>query len=312
MGYFRFDELTRLSTTGRLRRYILGAVWCGFSVGVPLVRSITDQRVRSDPGPMQQPQQIVWISRLFNDCDDEGVDGDASFNGCESLSASRAQVPPGSGCSRGRGRCSPRRAGSARYRYPYICLNTTIQQTNDIWDIYDQAAERVGYKSGPEQRGYLIRCHVADTEEKAMQNGREFMWMLGEFTGLGHPVWFSPPGYSSPESRRKRAESQIARGADPFEKQLENKSIIAGTPDQVIASLRTILEETRPSILALWGNDGNVGHDDSMDCIKLLGQEVMPALREIGKDLELYSPFEVDSPVSLAQTPASQLNPVGV
>ncbi|PKB72395.1 MAG: hypothetical protein BZY87_00140 [SAR202 cluster bacterium Io17-Chloro-G6] len=199
---------------------------------------------------------------------------------------------------------------AAEHRYPYICLNTTVQQTNDIWDIYDQAAQRVGYKSGPEQRGYLIRCHVADTEEKAMRNGREFMWMLGEFTGLGHPVWFSPPGYSSPESRRRRAESQIARGADPFEEQLANKSIIAGTPDQVIASLRTILEETRPSILALWGNDGNVGHDDSMDCIRLLGQEVMPALREIGKDLELLSPFEVDSPVSLAETPASQLNPV--
>lgn len=201
---------------------------------------------------------------------------------------------------------------AAEHRYPYICLNTTIQQTNDIWDIYDQAAQRVGYKSGPEQRGYLIRCHVADTEEKAMRNGREFMWMLGEFTGLGHPVWFSPPGYSSPESRRKRAESQIARSADPYEQQLANKSIIAGTPDQVIASLRTILEETRPSILALWGNDGNVGHDDSMDCIKLLGQEVMPALREIGKELELYSPFEIDSPVSLAQTPAADLHPVGV
>ena len=80
----------------------------------------------------------------------------------------------------------------------------------------------------------------------------------------------------------------------------------------MIASLRTILEETRPSILALWGNDGNVDHDDSMNCIKLLGQEVMPALREIGKDLELYSPFEVDSPVSLAQTPAAELHPVGV
>ncbi|MCH8989330.1 MAG: hypothetical protein IIA92_11055 [Chloroflexi bacterium] len=56
----------------------------------------------------------------------------------------------------------------------------------------------------------------------------------------------------------------------------------------------------------------NDGHDDSMDCIKLLGQEVMPALREIGKELGLYNPFEIDSPVSLAQTPAGDLHPVGV
>jgi len=199
---------------------------------------------------------------------------------------------------------------AAEHRYPYICLNTTVQQTLDIWGIYDKAAASVGYQPGPENRGYLIRCHVADTEEKALQNGREFMWMLGEFTGLGHPVWFSPPGYSSPESRRRRAESQISRGADPFEAQLADKRIIAGTPDQVIASLRTILEETRPSILALWGNDGKVNHDDSMDCIRLMGQEVMPALREIGDELGLNSPFDLDTPVSLAQTPPGELKPV--
>ena len=199
---------------------------------------------------------------------------------------------------------------AAEHRYPYICLNTTVQQTLDIWGIYDKAAASVGYEAGPEQRGYLIRCHVADTEEKALKNGREFMWMLGEFTGLGHPVWFSPPGYSSPESRRRRAESQIQRGANPFEQQLADRSIIAGTPDQVIASLRSILEETRPSILALWGNDGKVDHDDSMDCIRLMGQEVMPALREIGEELGLNSPFDLDTPVSLAQTPAGELHPV--
>ena len=199
---------------------------------------------------------------------------------------------------------------AAEHRYPYICLNTTVQQTLDIWGIYDKAAASVGYEAGPENRGYLIRCHVADTEEKALKNGREFMWMLGEFTGLGHPVWFSPPGYSTPESRRRRAESQIQRGANPFEQQLADRSIIAGTPDQVIASLRTILEDTRPSILALWGNDGKVNHEDSMDCIRLMGQEVMPALREIGEELGLNSPFDLDTPVSLAQTPPGELHPV--
>jgi hypothetical protein len=75
----------------------------------------------------------------------------------------------------------------------------------------------------------------------------------------------------------------------------------------VIEKLRIILEETRPSILALWGNDGNVSHEDSMTCIRLLGQEVMPALREIGKGLDLKSPFEANTPVSLACTPQSEL-----
>lgn len=199
---------------------------------------------------------------------------------------------------------------AAQHRYPYLCLNTSVTQTLDIWDVYDKAAESAGYVAGPEQRGYLIRCHVADTEEKALRNGREFMWMLGEFTGIGHPVWFNPPGYTPVAVRQLRAQTHVSANKSSFEEQIANKTIIAGTPDQVVAALKPILEETRPSILALWGNDGKVGHDDSMDCIRLMGQEVMPALREIGDKLGLKSPFELDTPVSLAHTPAGELSPV--
>ena len=72
---------------------------------------------------------------------------------------------------------------------------------------------------------------------------------------------------------------------------------------------KPILEETRPSILALWGNDGAVSNEDSMNSIRLLGQEVMPALREIGDELELNSPFDLNTPVSFANTPAEELTP---
>ena len=48
-----------------------------------------------------------------------------------------------------------------------------------------------------------------------------------------------------------------------------------------------------------WANDGNVTHQDSMTCIRLLGQEVFPAVREIAKELGLQSPFEANTPVSV-------------
>ena len=76
---------------------------------------------------------------------------------------------------------------AAKQRYPYIALNTSIAQTKSIWKLYDETAAAVGYKSGPENRGYLARIHVAETEEKAVQNAKQFMWMQGEFTGLAHP-----------------------------------------------------------------------------------------------------------------------------
>ena len=58
--------------------------------------------------------------------------------------------------------------------------------------------------------------------------------------------------------------------------------------------------------MALWGSDGNVSHEDTKTCIRLLGQEVMPAMREIGKELGLNSPFEANAPVSFATAAAAR------
>ena len=38
--------------------------------------------------------------------------------------------------------------------------------------------------------------------------------------------------------------------------------------------------------------------DDQMRSMKLMGEEVLPAVREIGERLELHSPFEVDAVTS--------------
>ena len=35
-------------------------------------------------------------------------------------------------------------------------------------------------------------------------------------------------------------------------------------------------------------------HDDAMRSLRLMGQEVIPAVREIAKELDLPGPFEVD------------------
>lgn len=194
---------------------------------------------------------------------------------------------------------------AAHKRYPYIALNTSIPQTKKIWEVYDAAAAEAGYVPGPENHGYLIQVHISDNEEKAIENAKQFRWMQGEFTGLAHPVWSTPSGYGSPSNRRAFVEFSAGRRPNPrgqtsFEQQLEDMRIIAGTPTTVIPKLRHLLAETRPGILALWGNDGTVSQADSLTCIRLMGEEVFPALRETAKELDLKSPFEANSPVSIA------------
>ena len=83
---------------------------------------------------------------------------------------------------------------AAQQRYPYIALNTSIEATKKIWELYDKVALETGYEAGPENRGYLQQVHVSDSEEKAEKNARQFLWMQGEFTGLAHPVWSNPSG----------------------------------------------------------------------------------------------------------------------
>src|SRR5207245_671250 len=194
---------------------------------------------------------------------------------------------------------------AAEHAYPYIALNTPIDRTKRIWQIYDRVAAEAGFTPGPDYHGMLKQIHVAETEEKALKNAAQFRWMQGEFTGLAHPVWSTPSGYGSPENRRAFVEFASGRSKNPryrpeLEKQLEDLMIIAGTPKQVTAKLRILLEETRPGILGMWGNDGTVSHQDAKTCIRLMGQEVFPAVREMAKEFGLESPFETHQPVSLA------------
>ena len=129
------------------------------------------------------------------------------------------------------------------------------------------------------------------------------MWMQGEFTGLAHPVWSNPPGYFSPQHRRGFVEFAVGRAENPAAGHLRaadgERADHRRHAEDGHRRMRKLLEAARPSIVALWGNDGFVNHAETQHCIRLLGEEVLPAVREIGKELDLKSPFEINAPVGL-------------
>jgi len=180
---------------------------------------------------------------------------------------------------------------AARHAYPFVCLNTSMEDTKRIWGLYDKVAAETGFEAGPQHRGYLVRCIVAETEEKALSNAREHLWMSGEFAGFGRTTWIAPTGYSSFEARTGRAAMDKANST--LEGQIERGTMVVGTPEQVIARLRWWLEETRPGLLMLWPNDGRLDHESSLDAIRLMGEAVLPAVKEIGRELGLHDQFEL-------------------
>ena len=80
----------------------------------------------------------------------------------------------------------------------------------------------------------------------------------------------------------------------PYEQQIADYTIISGTPKTVIPRIRHVLETIRPGSIFFWDGDGAMTHDDAMRSLRLMGQEVLPAVREIADELELPGPFEVD------------------
>jgi len=203
----------------------------------------------------------------------------------------------------------------AQHRYPYVALATFLEPTIEMLNLYADVAAQEGYQAGPENFGYLQRVIVAETEEKAQELGKGFMYGGGIFT-FARPEWAYPAGYNSKAATRRLARvftdpqtGQQLRRVTPsesaedieetrrhiyasYQAELDNQQIIVGTPQTVIAKLRKFIEILRPGIFALWYAHGPSSHEDRMTSLRLLGQEVLPAMREMAHELDLVDPYE--------------------
>jgi hypothetical protein len=86
------------------------------------------------------------------------------------------------------------------------------------------------------------------------------------------------------EIRRKLARS--------YEKAQQGLQIIVGTPQTVIPKVKTMLQVLRPGIFIFFHIQGPVSNADRLTSMRLMAQEVVPALREYAKELDLPDPYE--------------------
>jgi len=170
---------------------------------------------------------------------------------------------------------------AAKHRYPYVVLGSSLDQTKELIAIYRETAQEEGYEMKPEHVGYLIRVFVADTEEKAQQEGHNFFWQRG---ALNKQIreWMAPPGYATVDVAGIRRLRAISKAFDnqAYQEAQDNYQLILGTPRQVIEKLRYVRELLGVGHMCLWAHDGHMTHDDTVRCIELMGKEVLPALRE--------------------------------
>tara|TARA_B100001013_G_scaffold281732_1_gene181744 strand:- start:133 stop:1398 length:1266 start_codon:yes stop_codon:yes gene_type:complete len=213
---------------------------------------------------------------------------------------------------------------AAKQRIPYIMLATEMEPTKQAFQLYHDTAAEEGYESGPQNLGYLWKVHVDETEELAEATGRKYVQgpsnpFLAGNEGTVNPALVNLPGLTS---RRRvlptQAVATAARGGGggvagvlgrPYEQQIADRTIICGTPKTVIPKIREVLEYVRPGSIFFWDGDGAMTHDDAMRSLRLMGEEVIPAVREIAKELDLPGPFEVDPATNKPMEPTPDVAP---
>ncbi len=208
----------------------------------------------------------------------------------------------------------------ADHAYPYIGLGTSLGPTCDLWDFYAEQAAQNGYQAGPENFGYLIPTFLADTEEKAQELGRGFVFGGGQ-NAFSAPQYTLPPGYNSKGAIRNLAKQpggswlginrEKMQGGDDapapkttnydevrkklvagFEKGQRNLQLLIGTPKSVIPKIKQILDVIRPGTLTFFAVQGPVSNEDRLRSMQLLGEHVIPEIREYSKKIGLKDPFE--------------------
>ncbi len=225
---------------------------------------------------------------------------------------------------------------TAEHRYPYVMLATDLEPTKQSFAYYDEVAKENGYEAGTEHHGYLFKVHVDETEELAEEAGRRYLQgpsnpFLEGNQGVVRANLQNLPGLTSrtnvlptiqnfaaaaARGRTSAAAAALAareqkqpEAADIFgsyEDQKQRMTIITGTPKTVIPKIKHVLEYLRPGQIFFWDGDGAMTHEDSMRSLRLFGEEVIPATREIAKELDLKGAFEKDTRTGadLTATPA--------
>ena len=221
----------------------------------------------------------------------------------------------------------------AEHRYPYIGLGTLLGPTCDLWDYYADEAAKHGYQAGPENFGYLIPTVVAETDDKAQKIAENFVYGGGQ-NAFSAPEYTMPPGYNSKSAIRalakqptgswlgvsgeKLAEHGQERQAEAvdykevhkklvagLEKVKRNYQVIAGTPKTVLPKIKAILSILRPGVFIMFSVQGPVGNEERMASMRLFAQEVMPALHDYAREIDLPDPFQ-RTPGSVALSGAAR------
>jgi alkanesulfonate monooxygenase SsuD/methylene tetrahydromethanopterin reductase-like flavin-dependent oxidoreductase (luciferase family) len=171
---------------------------------------------------------------------------------------------------------------AAEKGYGYSQVFTPIAGQLKSFENYRATAAKNGHMPDSESIIVSAMAFVAETEEKAIEEGKEHILFYFKNLLKTDSHLNSPPGYLPVERLRKRLESGAIQETEvTWEGLTSVYRTVLGTADQVAERIAFWCEQAQSSKIILHLHVGDMPHWKAVKNITLFAEEVIPRVRKL-------------------------------
>ncbi len=169
---------------------------------------------------------------------------------------------------------------AAQLGFGYASVFVTKQRARELNEKLRRTAAEHGHHIRPEQLPLQVITYVAETEQKAREEGIDHIRYFFEDALRTTPTFLAPPGYLSVEQLKMRAAlADKLHGKFNFDNVNESFFVAVGTADQVVEQLEQWGEQMGTNHFVILGAAGNMPNWKVVKNLNLIAQDVIPRVR---------------------------------
>jgi alkanesulfonate monooxygenase SsuD/methylene tetrahydromethanopterin reductase-like flavin-dependent oxidoreductase (luciferase family) len=155
------------------------------------------------------------------------------------------------------------------------------------FEFYRETAVRHGHKVDSDSIIISAMVYVAETEEKAIAEGRDHILFYFQKLLKTSPHFYAPPGHLPLERLRKRLAAMTVQDTEVTWDLLTTLyRTVLGTPEQVAERIAFWCEQAQSSKIILHLHVGDMPHWKAVKNISLFAEEVIPRIRRSAPALQ--------------------------
>jgi len=169
---------------------------------------------------------------------------------------------------------------AAQLGFGYASVFVTKQRARELNEKLRRGAAEHGHHLRPEQLPLQVITYVAETEEKAREEGIDHIRFFFEDALRTTPTFLAPPGYLSVDQLKMRAAlADKLHGKFNFDAVNESFFVAVGTADQVVERLEEWGENMGTNHFVFLGAPGNMPNWKVVKNMNFLAHDVIPRMR---------------------------------